>query len=134
MKTVRRKPAPQKNKLYYLASPYSHKNKFIETMRYEAVVYAATKLIQQGYTVLEPIAMCHEKGARYELPSGYEFWKKRDRGFIEKCDGLIVLTLSGWTNSIGVCDEIKHAVSLGLDVHYIDPRELFEEEIFNALY
>lgn len=133
MKTIKRKTGPSKNKMYYLASPYTHKNKFVETLRYEAVVYAATKLIHKGYTVVEPIASCHEKGVRYDLPGGYAFWQKRDRWFIDKCDGILVLTLPGWNESVGVSDEIEYAAQLGLEIHYINPEELFEKEVFNAL-
>ena len=123
----------KKRKLYYLASPYSHSNKFVEVLRYEAVVYAAKQLIEKGYTVLEPIAMCSEKSKRYDLSGGYSFWKKRDRWFISKCDGLIVLKLPGWDTSEGVTDEIQYANKLGLDVHYLEPTEIFEDEVFSVL-
>ena len=122
----------KKRKLYYLASPYSHENKFVEILRYEAVIYAAKKLIEDGYTVIEPIAMCHEKGTRYDLPGGYKFWQRRDRWFIEKCDGLVVLQLPGWDLSVGVLDEIKYAKKIGLEVHYLDPDKVLEPEIYET--
>lgn len=123
--------ALSKNKLYYLASPYSYispkntlfhrlKSMYIRHKRFKQVTEAAVKLIQAGYTCLEPIAMCHYKSLRYTLPSGYKFWKTRDRWFIRKCDGIIILTLSGWKESEGVQDELNYARSLGKDVVFMN--------------
>jgi hypothetical protein len=132
-----------KSKLYYFASPYSHKNKLVEVIRYELTIATAAKLTKQGYRLLEPIAMCHEQSSRYELPGGYEFWQTRDRGFIKICDAIMVLKLKGWDVSVGVTDEIEYAKSLGKPVIYLDPdkinntilKEVFKlEEIQNALY
>ena len=121
-----------KNKLYYLASPYSHVNekntlwnklkaKITRYRRFKAVTDAAVHLIKQGYTCIEPIAMCHYKSVKYDLPTGYSFWQKRDRWFIRKCEGIVVLTLKGWKESEGVSDEVKFARAKGLDVIYLDP-------------
>lgn len=113
-----------KNKMYYLASPYSYlgNSKIIGAIvrwwRHRKVSQAAIHLIRNGYTCFEPIAMCHWKTG---LPTGYGFWQRRDRWFIRKCDGIIVLTLRGWQESEGVQDEIQYARSRGLDVIYLDP-------------
>ena len=61
-------------------------------------------------------------GEQSRSVSGYQFWQKRDRWFIRKCDGIVVLTLDGWVESEGVTDEIKYARSRGLDVVYLSPR------------
>lgn len=123
-----------KNKMYYLASPYSYMSKkygFIDTLigyvvrsyRFRKVSDAAVHLIKHGYTCLEPIATCHYKSLRYDLPTGYTFWQKRDRWFIRKCDGIIVLTLPGWQESAGVTDEINYSRSRGIDVIYMNPKD-----------
>lgn len=121
-----------KNKMYYLASPYSHITTktgwlasivgyFVRHRRFKAVSDAAVYLIKSGYTCLEPIAMCHYKSLRYELPTGYQYWQKRDRWFIRKCDGIVVLTLDGWMESEGVQDELQYARNRGLDIVYLNP-------------
>lgn len=117
-----------KNKMYYLASPYSYlgNNRLIGWMvrwwRFRKVSDAAVYLIKNGYTCIEPIATCHYKSSRYDLPTGYQYWQRRDRWFIRKCEGIIVLTLNGWIDSEGVQDEIQYARSRGLDVIYLDPK------------
>ena len=99
--------------IYYLASPYSHQNPFIKAYRYLAVDYSAAILTNEGFKLLEPISQCHHKALAYELPTGYEFWKTRDREFIKRSDGVFVLTLPGWKESIGVKDELAYAAELG---------------------
>lgn len=123
-----------KDRLYYFASPYSHKNPFVQNMRYETTIFAASQLTAQGYRLLEPIAMCHEQASRYGLPAGYEFWKTRDRGFIDISDGVIVLTLPGWKKSVGVMDEIKYAESTGKWVHYLDPESIISSETWAEIH
>lgn len=107
-------------KLYYLVSPYSHKQKKVIKQRYEQVLYIAHKLICQGYHLIEPIAMCHEKSKRFQLPTGYEFWKERDRLLISRCDGLIVCLMDGLDQSVGCTDELQYARQLGIEILYCD--------------
>ena len=105
-----------KTKVWYLASPYSHKNSDIMEKRYAEVSDVAAQLILAGLILIEPIAMCHHKSLKYQLPTGYEYWKTRDRTFIERSDGVIVLLIPGWKESVGVTDEIAYAKSLGKPV------------------
>lgn len=123
-----------KKKVYYLASPYTHDESFVRELRYMAVNFAAAELIKKGYQLFEPIASCHYKSRTVDLPSGYAYWKKRDRKYIEKSDGLIVLTIQGWRESIGVKDEIKHAEKLKLPVHYLSLDDMFPQEVIHALH
>ena len=121
-----------KSKLYYLASPYSHPNRFVRQVRYEATIYAASQLTCEGFRLLEPIAMCHEQSDRYDMPSGYQFWKTRDRGFIDLCDGVILLKLKGWQVSEGVTDELYYAKRKGKHITHLEtslviPKDVWEE-------
>lgn len=123
----------RKSKVYYLASPYSHSSAFIQQLRYEAVLAAAARLTNMGYTFLEPIGMSHDQSTKYELPGGYKFWQRRDRGFIARTDAVAVLTLPGWEESEGVTDELQYAKRLGREVIHLDPREIFTEYELNCL-
>lgn len=123
-------PLPQpEGKLFYLASPYSHKCKIIKEYRYFLVAAAAAELYQAGFNLLEPIGSGHPIAIRYDLPQGYEYWQKRDRLMIERSDGVIVLTIPGWAESVGVTDEIKYAKELGKPVYYVNPAELLPGEV-----
>ncbi len=117
-----------KTKVYYLASPYSHKQQAVMDMRYEMVNMAGAILIKEGFILIEPIAMCHHKSGKYDLPTGYEYWKTRDRTFIERSDGIIVLTLDGWKESVGVSDEIQYSYYLGKQIVYLSLDELIINE------
>lgn len=115
--------------IYYLASPYSHKRWWVRWYRWYKVCQVGAILTKQGYTLLEPIAMCHWNSFLFGLPPGYDFWKSRDRAFIERSDGLFVLTLPGWKESVGVQDEIIHAKRLGKPIQYL---ELYDNKVFQV--
>ena len=58
------------------------------------------------------------------LPRGWQYWKVYDRTLVERCDRLIVLTLSGWDTSEGVRQEIAIAKECGLAIDYLDPAQV----------
>lgn len=113
------------NKVYYLASPYSHNSSVQVYIRYREQQRLHAKLITNyNAIILAPIEMCHMMSERFRLPTGYEFWKRRDRTFIDRSDGVIVCLMDGWKESIGVTDEIVHAKATGKEVLYLDPKTL----------
>lgn len=108
------------SKLYYLASPYSHKEREIMDLRAEQATKAAVDLLKLGIVTFAPIPYnCHWE--KYNLPSNWEFWEKFDKTFIDHMSALIVLTIEGWDRSVGVTAEIAYAKELGLNVYYISP-------------
>ena len=121
------------DKVYYLASPYSHKSDFIKELRYQAIACIAARLISDHHLILlEPIASCHAKSYMYDMPTGYEYWKTRDRKMIALSDGIIVATLPGWEESEGVTDEIQYAKELGKDIIYLAPKDILTmEELYS---
>lgn len=123
-----------KDKVYYLASPYSHDNPFIKSIRYQMINYAGAVLTKHGYILLEPIASCHDKSLNYDLPGGYDFWQFRDRTMIERSDGVIVFKMPGWTKSKGVTDEIQYAESIGKPVHYIALEHIITSDIRDDIF
>ena len=127
-------PIIDKGKLYYLASPFSHANPFVQTVRYEMINYIAARLTEEGYMLIEPIGSCFDKSTKYKMPGGYEYWKHRDRTLIEHSDGIIVAQMEGWSYSVGVGDEIDHAVKLGLSVYLLDVNEFITPEMWNAIH
>ena len=119
--------------LYYLASPYSHENPVVRQIRYEVTIYVASKLTKEGYSLIEPIAMCHDQSGKYGLPTGYAYWKGRDRNLIARCDGILILTLPGWDVSVGVQDELAYAKELKKDVILINYKEYVEQAVREVL-
>ena len=114
------------NKVYYLATPYSSTDQHIVEERYDSQQWILAYLTKDlGLLVIAPIEMCHNLGKKFDLPSGYEYWKKRDRTLIERSDGIIVGMLDGWQQSIGVTDEIAHARQLKKEVYFLNPHTLY---------
>lgn len=105
--------------LYYLACPYSHADASIRSERYRICSEVAYSMILEGKVVFSPLS--HSVGMLEELgveDGGWEFWRNLDLGILGHCDGLVVLTLEGWQESLGVLSEIGHAESLGIPVVY----------------
>jgi len=116
-------------KVYYLASPYSHKDPDVVENRYQQVEEAAAILSMRGFTLIEPIASSHHKAKKYQLPTDYEFWNNKCKSLINISHGLIVLTIDGWSESIGVTDEIKYAESRGLPILFASLDDIREHKI-----
>lgn len=110
-----------KDIVYYLATPYSHACKYTQECRYLDTLWVAARLVQEGITLIEPIAMSHQQAQRFGLPSSFEFWRERDHRLIECVDEVLVCMLEGWDQSVGVLDEIDYAAKIGKRVSYLDP-------------
>lgn len=109
------------SELYYLASPYSHPDPFVQEQRFEQINEIAAKLIRQhGLALIEPIVMGHPK-FKHGHPGDFTYWKRTDEMYIQACTGgLIVATeMDGWRQSKGVTAEITYAKSLGRPVYYL---------------
>ena len=112
-----------KNLLYYLASPYSHKNTNIKNNRYNAVLYKAIDLTIAGYIVISPIVHSHPMAERGKLPGSFDFWQRIDETLILRCDAVLVYMLNGWQESVGVTHEILFAEQNNKPVFYLDAYE-----------
>lgn len=106
--------------MIYLASPYSHSNAIIRERRFRAACRVAARLIRSGEVVFSPVAHGHAISL-YGVPTDWRFWKAHDRRFLEQCREVIVLTLDGWRQSVGVQAEIEIAGELGKPVRYLSP-------------
>ena len=91
--------------------------------RFEQANKAAAKLISSGQHVFSPISHTHPISQIQELPSGWEHWKAYDEAMLSKCSKLIVLTLDGWMESVGVNAEIEFATLNGIEIEYMEPVE-----------
>ena len=92
--------------MYYLASPYS---KFPDgNAAWQHACSTAGKLIQAGLNIYSPIAHGHSIALLSGLdPLDSEIWARVNAPFIAAADGLIVLMMTGWEESIGMRAEIK---------------------------
>ena len=107
--------------MIYLASPYSHCPLGHEIAFTSACVKVA-ELYQLGKDVFSPIVHSHPIAKYGGLnPVDHEFWMRRDRWFMDKCDRLLVMTLAGWKESRGVQEEIEYFEAQNKPVDHCDP-------------
>jgi nucleoside 2-deoxyribosyltransferase len=120
-----RKP---RQKLYYLASPYSHSDEDVMLDRYQKAEIAAVELLKRGIHSFAPIPYNHP-WKKYSVPGDWPFWEAFDKNFVERCDAVLVLTLDGWDKSVGVAAEIAFANEIGIPVYYITFEEVFQNNL-----
>ena len=118
-----------RGKKVYLASPYTNKFRHRERWNVEAVTFIANYMISEGILVNSPIThgdAIYETSLRTgnKLPKDFKFWKEMCFWGVDSADVLCVLMLDGWSSSIGVSAEIKHAEKQGKLIY-----ELFPETV-----
>jgi len=108
------------DKLIYLASPYSHPDLTLRTIRFHSVCRVAGILMSRGEFVYSPIAHTHPIAEVMDLPTGWEYWARYDELIIRRCDLMYVLTIDGWDTSVGVQAEIEIAHLQAMPIIYVD--------------
>ena len=108
--------------MIYLASPYSDPDPMVRQHRFHQVCREAASMMRRGQMVYSPIAHSHCI-VRFGLPFDWEYWQAHSRLMLSFCDGLVVLRLDGWENSVGVQSEIEAARTMGIPIRHVAPRE-----------
>lgn len=107
---------------YYLASPYSHKDEVIKHKRKVAASNVIIKLMQQHIYAVSPIV--HNTTLvddwQSELDTNWDFWIDYDFAMLASCRSMLVLTIDGWKESVGVTAEIAYAKKLGKTIKYVN--------------
>jgi hypothetical protein len=105
--------------LIYLASPYSHFLIRVERERHFAVLNCAARLIGEGNVVFSPIVHCHPIKELMRGCGDWDTWKEYNKTFLDHCEEMIVLMLTGWEESVGVKAEIEYTKALNKPISYI---------------
>ncbi len=115
--------------LWYLASPYSHKDKWVRELRFRAVARVAGRLqVDRKITTFCPIAHSHpvsEEILGLVAATDVDFWLDWDEPFESLCEGLIVARLPGWEKSTGVSREMAQFEKAEKLVTMLNVREWF---------
>ena len=106
--------------MIYLACPYTHEDAAVRELRFHAACRATAQLIREGQTVFCPVVHSHPL-TQHGLPTEWTFWERIDGTLLRACDELVVLTLDGWEQSVGVLAEVSLATSAGKRVRYVAP-------------
>lgn len=108
----------------YMASPYSRYHAGLDAA-YSMACRASAELMKRGHRIFCPIAHSHPIATFGDIdPLDWEFWSKQDGEMMRVCNGLIVLQMEGWSESVGVADEISAFEWQGKPVICVDPKEL----------
>ena len=107
-------PKSAREFLWYLATPYTHKDVSVRDHRAMLAMSMAGELLQAGLNVFSPIAAHHGPSLTMENPDSvtHADWMDICYGVMDRCDGLIVSTMDGWWESKGVQLEIKRWKSI----------------------
>jgi len=113
-----------KEKLIYLAVPFSHPLKEVRDARNYVVNHVAASMIRDGLAVFSPISHSTDimkllqNGT--QLTNGWEVMCRTDMRLLSHCDEMWIITLPGWEKSVGVTAEKKKAEELGIPVKMLD--------------
>jgi hypothetical protein len=123
-------------KVFYLACPFTHPNRAVESMRSRLATAAAARLTAQGLAVISPLThgsavTAKAKSMGLDLGTNWDSWQAVDLAMLQAGDALILLKLPGWDLSQGVLVEQARARELGLEVYSLpSPASLtWEEEL-----
>ena len=112
------------NSLWYMASPYSKYPGGIEAAFIEASKQAAF-LKNNDIDVFAPIPHSHPIAIHGGLDVyDYDLMLNWDKKFIDRCDGIIVCMMDGWTSSHGVNWEIERFIEQHKPIVYMTPNEV----------
>lgn len=117
-------------KLFYICSPYTHKEKWKEYERYQTVTKFSIELFLKGYHVFSPISY-NAPWLEYttKLDGQWKLWESFDKNFVSRCDALIVLMMDGWGDSIGIKAEVEFAKTLNKPVFYLTLEQVLNNDL-----
>jgi hypothetical protein len=78
--------------------------------------------------VHSPIVATHPLVA-YGLGGTFDAWQSLDLRMLDGCDGLLVATIPGWRESVGVAAEIEHMRRRGKPILYVVPEKKEGEKL-----
>ncbi len=117
--------------LWYLASPYSHKDRKVMDARIDAVHEAAIWCFHRRIPVFSPILYTTFFEKVFSA-GDTEFWLGFDRPFMVACGGIIILTLPGWLQSNGIKAEVALFREMNKPRIFLDAEAILPQPIFRA--
>jgi hypothetical protein len=99
--------------------PYSHKDPAVIERRMENFCRVDAFLMKSGIHTVSPVSK-HFMLSYEALPGDYNYWGTYSRKLMQRCDGVYVICIDGWKESVGVQDEIALAKQLNLPIIMVD--------------
>lgn len=85
---------------------------------------AAARLMAAGLCIFAPIPHGHTITLAGDLPKDWTFWKKQCDPMIAAASAIIVLTMHGWQESVGLQYEISEFARHGKPILHASPSDL----------
>lgn len=93
--------------LVYLASPYSKYPWGLDEACRD-ICKISGRFILQNISIFSPIAHTHPIAMAAGIdPLDYDIWIPADKPFVDMCEAMVVVQMSGWDTSYGVTGEIE---------------------------
>ena len=106
---------------WYHASPYTHPQEGIRRRRYLEASYFYKVFVEADIPTFAPIAFHHDLALVLDLPKDAGFWARVNYTWLRRCDSMVVITLPGWKESVGITHEVANAKAHAKEIHYIYP-------------
>ena len=116
------------SRIEYLGLTYTDSDPLMENWRADISDRIAADLFVHGRIIFAPISAWHHIARKHDLPGTFERWSELDEEFIKISTKLLIITLPGWEDSVGVAGEIKLANKYNVPIEYIDPYPYLTEE------
>lgn len=102
--------------MIYLAHPFWSDSATIREERYKCVVEAGRELARlHKAQFLSPLLQGYVIDSSETF--GREYWISYSLALLSRCDSVLILPLTGWTESKGLQREIAAARTLGFPIH-----------------
>lgn len=85
---------------------------------------AAARLMAAGLCIFAPIPHGHTITLAGDLPKDWKFWKKQCDPMIAAASAIVVLTMAGWKESVGLQYEIGEFARQGKPILHASPSDL----------
>lgn len=107
---------------FYLAAPYSHDSPRVMDDRLDYVTAVAASVYAHGVVLFSPLTHSVPLEATGLIDGGhaYDAWRLADHTMLWHARGLVILTLDGWEESVGVMDEWEHAQAWGKPTLFLE--------------
>lgn len=103
----------------YLATAYTHPDKFVVARRIETFCRVDAKLMKEGLFTVSPLSK-HFILEYENLPGDWTYWEHYSIELLSVCKQMIVICMDGWKESIGLKAEIELANELNIEIYYVD--------------
>ncbi len=110
--------------LVFVSTPYTHCKPGLSCAAHDAA-QAAGALIRMGIRAYSPIAHGHMVATHSRMdPTDAQRWMDNDRPIFAMARALVVVKLREWKESLGICEEIAAAETMGKPIIYVLPSEI----------